>query len=958
MSSLFDSFAQLFSADGFVPRRVCGAWPDWLVWEHVFGNAMIWLAYVAVPLMIWRLGAKNPEWGRFRALARAFAGFIVLCGLGHFLDMLAFFRPLYRLSGHVLLVTGLVSWWTAWSFSRAWPALVAMKSPADLEREVKERTVELTRAVAELGRTETERVYLATLVESSNDAIVGKDLNGIVTAWNTGAQRLFGYTSREAVGRSSSFLLPEGREHEEATILHRLHRGERIEHFESQRRAKGDRLIDVSLTISPIKDSTGRLIGISKIARDITEKKEAEAAIRMLNADLEARVESRTRELETAKEIAEAAARAKGEFLANVSHEIRTPLNAVVGLTNLTLDTSLNSIQKENLEIIRSAADSLLVLIEDLLDFSRIEAGRVRLDPDPFALRDQLGDTLSLLAPRADAKGIEVAMHISPDVPDGLVGDAARLRQILVNLVGNAIKFTSTGVVLLEVALRTRAGNEVELQFRVIDSGIGIPEDKREVIFSPFVQADGSTTRQYGGTGLGLTISSELIQLMGGRIWVDSEVGVGSTFSFTARFALDSETRDHEPHSELALRGLRVLVVDDIEVNLRIADSMLTKWGMEVSLASNATDAISALQNAGKAGTAFTIVILDAQMPDVDGFELAQRIRKLPESSGVLIMMLSSTDRASMVKRCSDLGIGTYLHKPIQEKQLRNAILGALGAATEVERTPETHAPAPAKMRPLRVLLAEDNPHNQRVVDLMLKRDGHSMSIVKNGREAVETWARTPFDIVLMDVQMPEVDGYQATASIRAAELETGRHVPIIALTAFAREEDRNRCILAGMDHYLSKPVDADQLRAAIDHCLAQQEPAATEPERKDGKGVWDADLALALLDGDLPYLLDMAALFLAQAPELLKQIDEAIEVDNVGGILAPAHALKNGFGNFAATRAFELLGELEEICCEGKISDVRMVWEELDREANRFVRSLSQFTIDRGASAVPTRYS
>ncbi|RUL82326.1 PAS domain S-box protein [Tautonia sociabilis] len=458
--------------------------------------------------------------------------------------------------------------------------------------------------IDDLRRVEEDRRYLATIVESSGDAIVSKGRDGVIRSWNGGAERLFGYSAAEAIGQSAALLCPGVGEE---GILDQVGDGERIDHFESVRRTKDGRLIDVSLTMSPIVDRGGVVVGISEIARDITERKEAEAAIRRLNADLEDRVAIRTAELERAKEAAEAASRAKGEFLANVSHEIRTPMNTVIGLTALVLDTPLNPRQREDLEMIRSAAESLMALIEDLLDFSRIESRRFQLDPTPFGLRRLLGETMNLLAIRAHAKGLEISLRIRPDVPDALTGDPARLRQVLINLVGNAIKFTAHGEVLVEVEAGPRLNDRTELIFHVKDSGIGIPADKRASIFQPFVQADGSTTRLYGGTGLGLAISSQLVELMGGRIWVESEPGRGSTFHFTASFASDVEARRRRDRDPGALRGLRTLVVDDNPTNRRILEAMLSGWGMEVTLADGAREAFAAIDSARH----FDLIILD-----------------------------------------------------------------------------------------------------------------------------------------------------------------------------------------------------------------------------------------------------------------------------------------------------------------------------------------------------------
>jgi two-component system, sensor histidine kinase and response regulator len=497
-------------------------------------------------------------------------------------------------------------------------------------------------------------------------------------------------------------------------------------------------------------------------------------------------------------------------------------MNAILGMTELTLETELGADQRENLLIVSSAAESLLTVINDLLDFSKIDAGKLELDPLEFRLSDSLDDLLAMVRLRAFDKGLELACRVRPDVPNQLIGDSVRLRQILVNLVSNAIKFTERGEVVIDVDSEPGPGGEVRLHFRVIDTGIGIPADKQEAIFAPFTQADGSTTRIYGGTGLGLAISSQLGNLMGGRVWVESEVGRGSTFHFTALLALSQSPQAIEDACLVSLQGIRVLVVDDIAVNRRILDEILTYWGITPTLADSGQAALTCLEQARDAGTPFSMVLLDAMMPGMDGFTLAERINADPTLGGKVLLMLTSVDRQRCAERLRTVTIAACLQKPVRQVELRAAILRVLGQKPRAAEQPSPvgRTAPPLVAGPLRILIAEDNPFNQRVVSLMLAKSGHVVTITSNGNEAITALAGQTFNLVLMDLQMPVMDGFQATAAIRLTEHGTGRHIPIIALTAHAMKEDRDRCLEAGMDGYVSKPIQQDKLRQAIEDCI------------------------------------------------------------------------------------------------------------------------------------------
>jgi PAS domain S-box-containing protein len=695
--------------------------------------------------------------------------------------------------------------------------------------EVKTLVEAFNQMAENLNRSTVSKEFVDSIIGSMLNALIVVTPEQTIVSANSAACELLKYAEDELVGQPIALIFGWNDAHDHPSWVNTILEQQRISAKEEIYRAKDGREIPVLLSTSVVPGEGSEIRGFVYVAQDITARKMAEDALLTAMDELRTTNQQLKETVERANEMtvrAQAATIAKSEFLANMSHEIRTPMNGIIGMTEILMDTQPTGEQQEFLLMVKQSTDSLMNVLNDILDFSKIEAHRLDLEAIDFNLHDCVGDIMQLLASRAADKGLELAYEIPPDVPTIVVGDPGRLRQIMINLVGNAIKFTEHGEVVVSVTCNEGAGNDECLHFTISDTGIGISPEKTQRIFESFTQADTSTTRKHGGTGLGLTISSRLVELMGGQIWVESELGRGSKFHFTVKLgASQSPAGQIIPVTVDNLFGLRVLVVDDNATNRRIIEKMLFSWHMIPIVAESGSKALRMLSNAKLKGETFGLVLTDLHMPEMDGFDFVQKLRSDFCEESPSIIMLSSAGESSDSARCRELGIAAYLLKPVKQSTLQNTITAVMGnnaLADIAEVLVDRHTEPDLSFR-LCILLAEDNAVNQKIATRMLERAGHRVVVADNGKEALvalENQGNQPFDLIIMDVQMPEMDGFDATACIRENEEKNGGHIPIIALTAYAMKGDCEKCLDAGMDFYVSKPIKSEELVAAIEHLL------------------------------------------------------------------------------------------------------------------------------------------
>jgi two-component system sensor histidine kinase/response regulator len=776
--------------------------------------------------------------------------------------------------------------------------------------------------IASLGKSESKNKLLATIVEQSSEAIWTKDLAGTITSWNSGAAAMLGYSPVEAVGRALD--VAESTPQQEEARSQRLLAGEKFS-YDARAMTKSGAAIDIQVSVAPLLDDANHCIGSIAVARDVTQHKRSEEALRL------------------AREAAEAASLAKSSFLARMSHEIRTPMNGVLGMTELLLETGLSGTQRKYAETVQRSGQNLLGIINDLLDFSKIEAGKLELEKVDMDLRRTIEDVVDLLAERAHAKGLELACSLPATLSTLVKGDPLRLGQVLTNLVGNAIKFTEQGSVVIRVETVQETAKDVTMRLEVSDTGVGISQDAQSRIFDEFSQADGSTTRKHGGSGLGLAISKQLVEMMGGSIQVQSALSAGSTFSFTSTFE-KQETQESMPMGMLT--GVRALIVESTAVNRGILHSQMSNWGMTNRVADTREQAIELLAQAAARGAPYDIAVIDLALPGLDAVELARTIRARTDIGKVRVVVL--TRRQLDMRNARDAGIDACLSKPVRQTVLYECLVNVMaGQPQEATATPALRQPVSAAPTGLRgnILLVEDNLINQQVALGILQIQGYNVTVVNNGREALGAHAQSAFDLILMDCHMPEMDGFEATREIRAREqARPGKRVPIIALTANAMAQDREACLNAGMDDHLSKPFSMLTLQEMLDRWMPQAAPstqsqAAQLAAQATAKAAEVLDrqvleqLGKVRTNGKPELLARVMNLYLVESPKLMQTMKHAARTGDAPELARSAHTLKSSSANVGALVLSRYCEELETSARRADTEEARRIFAKIESE-------------------------
>jgi len=783
------------------------------------------------------------------------------------------------------------------------------------------------RAEQELAR---ERDLLKTITTNIPDLIYIKDRHGRFVTGNVALLKHFGLeTVDELVGKTDYDFLPTEMACNSVADDQIVMRScEPMLAQEEASQGTDGTEIWLSTTKVPLCNEEGFATGMVGIGRDITRRKRADE------------------ELRAAKDAADAANRAKSEFLANMSHEIRTPMNGIIGMTELLAATSLSDEQREFLSLVQESAASLLRLLNDILDFSKMEAGRMELESVEFNLRDCIGKAIKLLTLKADEKGLELAGRIDPSIPNELSGDPGRLRQIIVNFVGNAIKFTNHGEVVVDVNPQELNEESVLLHVTIRDTGIGIPIEKQKQIFEKFSQADASTTRQFGGTGLGLTISSRLIELMDGRVWVESQTGLGTTFHFHIRLGVVPDQSPRRPTELSRLAGMPVLIVDDNSTNRRILQEILTQWQMRPVLAEHGRMGLDIAIQAKEDNEPFGMILLDYHMPEMDGMEFAKELKSQCDGAHGPIIILSSSVSGLDPPKLKELGVKRYMTKPVIASELLEAVLGVMGIADA--KVPEDEEPAMQPQTPRKILLVEDGIVNQRVARGFLEKWGHQVSLAINGREAVEMVKNESYDLILMDIQMPVLNGFKATAQIREMEKGSSQHRYIVAMTAEAMKGDRERCLDAGMDDYVSKPFDLIDLRRVIDNCedfahQVKELEQDTSPQSKEHDNGFQWEQLLENSGGDETLLVGISEAYVDEAVDLLSQMRNAIDSDDTETLSRATHTLKGASGYFGVERINAAIQQLRSEIEAGDPVKINEAFAQVENDCQLLVEVLKE---------------